>query len=95
MRCSEGGIYAGQSYRAVLSVWVFSKVLDIMELTFAVVSGPMGGHCVKWPSRQTRQAEKHRSSMDSPLRSSLLGGGPEISDNCVMVPVKSTSICLR
>lgn len=60
--------------RDVLRVCVFSSVFEIMELTRAAVWGPIGGERVKWPSRQIRAAEKHRSSMDSPVLSSPVPG---------------------
>lgn len=68
---------------------VFSRVLETMDPTRAAVKGPMGGDWVKWPSRQMRAAEKHRSSMDSErVPTSPLCWSPRtgicISDNCVM-----------
>lgn len=80
-RCGD----KSKAYLTFRKVCVFSKVLEIMELTLLVVKGPMGGDRVKWPSRQIRAAAKHRSSMVSPPASGRVSpDGSAFSEICVM-----------
>uniref|UniRef100_A0A8H7NFQ0 Uncharacterized protein n=1 Tax=Bionectria ochroleuca TaxID=29856 RepID=A0A8H7NFQ0_BIOOC len=80
-----------------LQVCVFSKVLETIEATFTEVRGPMGGDWVKWPSRQTSAAEKHRSSMVSlEDSSSCTSGGTwgNGSDSCGRSTLASASMLI-